>query len=120
MINVLIGGQRKEVGKLFEMLLWQPDRNFSNAYSLDRCIKQVKIAPPDLLIIDSSIDTPERCFGALAELKETQATADIPIVLLTDPRHDCEERSRLMLVADDHIPEPFNPGEIKSIAEQFI
>jgi CheY-like chemotaxis protein len=120
MNNILIGGPRKEVGKLFELLLWRPDRNFSNVYSLDKCIKQAKMANPDLLIVDGSIDTPERCFNALAELKEAPETSDIPIVVLTDPAQDGEERARLLLVADDHIPEPFSPGEIKSITEQFI
>jgi DNA-binding response OmpR family regulator len=120
MNNILIGGPRKEIGKLFELLLWQPDRNFSTVYSLDKCIKQAKFANPDLLIVDGAIDTPERCFNALVELKESPETADIPIVLLTDPARDGEERARLMLVADEQIPEPFNPGEIKSITEQFI
>lgn len=120
MYNILIGGQRKEVGKLFELLLWQPDRTFTNAYSLERCIEQARASAPDLLIIDSDIDTPRRCFDALAELKEARETAGIPIVLLTDPARDSEGKARLILVADDHIPEPFNPGEIKTVAEQFI
>lgn len=120
MYNILIGGQRKEVGKLFELLLWQPNRTFTNAYSLERCVNQAKTSTPDLLIIDSAIDTPERCFNALAELKEGQETAEIPIILLTDPAHDNDDRARLVLVADDQIPEPFNPGEVKTKTEQFI
>jgi hypothetical protein len=38
MYNILIGGQRKEIGKLFVMLLWKPNRAFTNAYGLDGCI----------------------------------------------------------------------------------
>jgi putative two-component system response regulator len=120
MNNILIGGLRKEIGKLFELLLWQPDRTFSTAYSLERCMKQARTLSPDLLIIDSGIDSQERCFDALAELKETAATADIPIVLLTSAGEEGQATERLLLVADDHIPEPFNPAEIKTISEQFI
>jgi len=57
--HILIGSSRKEVCKLFEMLLWQPDRVFSNAGSLERCLTQINMTPPDLLVIDGSIDTPE-------------------------------------------------------------
>lgn len=120
MNHILIGSSRKEVCKLFEMLLWQPDRVFSNAGSLERCLTQINMTPPDLLVIDGSIDTPERSFTALAQLKESQDTGDIPIVVLTDPENDCEEKAKLLLGADDHIQEPFNPAEIKTIAEQFI
>lgn len=120
MNHILIGSGRKEVGKLFEMLLWQPDRVFTNVVSLDKCLKQVKFTAPDLLVIDGGIDTPERSFEALAELKEDEVTADIPIVVLTDPENDCEEKAKLLLAADDHIEEPFNPAEVKSVAEQFI
>lgn len=120
MNHILIGSTRKEVCKLFEMLLWQPDRVFTTAGSLDKCLKQVNVAPPDLLVIDGSIDTPERSFEALAQLKEGHGTGDIPIVVLTDPENDCEEKAKLLLGADDHIQEPFNPAEIKTVAEQFI
>lgn len=120
MNNILIGGQRKEVAKLFELLLWKPDRSISNAYSLEKCIKQTKVSLPDLLIIDGAIDTPERCFQALKKLKEISNTSSIPIVLLTDPAHDNEEKDRLIIFADGQIPEPFNPRKIKLITEQFI
>jgi CheY-like chemotaxis protein len=120
MNNVLIGGPRKEICKLFELLLWQSDRTFTNAVSLDRCVKQTQSALPDLLIVDATIDTPERCFNALAQLKQDQETAGVPIVVITDPVRDGEATARLMLVADEHIQEPFNPAEIKSIVAQFI
>jgi len=118
--NILIAGHRKEVGKLFEMLLWQPDRMFTNTHSLDKLVKQSHMTPVDLLIVDGNIDTPERCFETLATLKESAVTGDIPIVLVTDPASENEEKARLKLAADAHISEPFNPGEIKAVAEQFI
>ncbi len=120
MPNILIGGQRKEIGKLFELLLWQPDRTFTNAYTLDKCIRQVRDSSPDLLIFDGSIDTSERCFSALTELKRNQATADIPIILLTHPAYDSEVKTRLMLIADAQLQEPFSPSEIKTVIKQFI
>ena len=120
MFNILIGGQRKEIGKLFELLLSKPDRTFTNAYTLDKCIQQATDPSTDLLIFDGSIDTPERCFNALTELKRNQATADIPIVLLTDPAHDSEQKKRLMLTADAQLQEPFSPSEIKKVVENFI
>ena len=120
MKNILIGGPRNEVGKLFEMLLWQPDRIFTTVGSLDKCMSQLKIVPPDLVVIDGSIDTPQRSFMALVQIKENQDTGDIPIVVLTNPANDCEEKAKLLLAADDHIQEPFNPAEIKTITEQFL
>ncbi|WP_303720212.1 hypothetical protein [Malonomonas rubra] len=120
MRHILIGSARKEVCKLFEMLLWQTDRTFTNAYALNKCLHQVKFSAPDLIIMDGSIDTPERSFKALSMLKEDPATADIPIVLLTEPARDGEEKARLLLAADASLPEPFNPSEIKSLTEQFL
>jgi len=119
-LNILIGGERTEIGKLFELLLWKPDRIFKNVPTLEKFIRQAKNTLPDLLIIDRSIDTHEHCFDALTTLKESQKTADIPIILLTDPARDGEEKSQLTLAVDARIKEPFNPTEIKTITEQFI
>lgn len=120
MTHIMIASARKEVCKLFERLLWKPTSGFTNASSLDKCIRQLGTLSPELLIVDGEIDTPDRCFELLAELKESPGTEELPIVVLNDPERDGEEKSRLLLVADDHIPEPFNPGEVKTIVEQFL
>lgn len=120
MSNILIGAQRKEIAKLFELLLWQTGRTFKHVSTLEKIICQAKTSSPYLLIIDISIDTPEHCLNALTELKENQTTADIPIILVTDPTRDCEENSKLLLASDAQFQEPFKPAEIKTVIGQFM
>ena len=81
------------------------------ALSGDRALKQVQHRPPDLILLDiqmPGIDGFETC----RQLKQTAATAEIPIIFMT-ALSDAESKIKAFaLGAVDYVTKPFQEAEI--------
>ena len=74
-------------------------------------LKQVKIEPPDLVLLDlllPEVDGLEIC----RTLKRDPSTASIPIIMLTAKGEAIDRIVGLELGADDYITKPFSPREV--------
>lgn len=120
MKNVLIVGQRIEIAKLFELLMQQQNRRFVSAKSLTQCLDLATRTLPALIIIDCEIADARACHETVAALKDAPDTSKTPVFLIDDPQQGDPETKQLLGLADGIFSEPFNPTEIKTIAEQSL
>ena len=120
MKKILIGGSRLEISKLFELLLWQPDRHFASAETAEQCLAMARKSLPDLIVVDIGIADLLECHELIVNLKSVPEIADKPLLLVTDPQQNNPVFTSLLELVDGVLPEPFNPKEIKSTTEQYI
>ena len=118
--KVLISGQRPEICKLFEMLMSQQDRLFVRSKGIGQCFDLAVKTRPALIIIDCTMLDPRICHAGIATLKESAATAGIPILIISDPEYADGEASTLRDIAEGVLSEPFNPAEIKKMVEEYL
>lgn len=119
MKTILIAGQRAEVAKLIELLLQQKDRQFVMARSLAQCRELATRTPPSLIVIDCEMSDTDSCRETVATLKDATETGDTPVFLINAPR-DQSDATQLQSLADGVVSEPFNPNEIKAIAQEHL
>jgi len=120
MKNVLIVGQGTEIAKLFELLMQQRDRQFVSARNLEQCLDLAARTQPTLIIFDSEIADAKACCETLAALKEKPMTNRIPVFLINAPERTNSEANALKALTEGALTEPFNPAEIKKIAEKYL
>ncbi len=66
---------------------------------------------PDLILCDIMMPGMDG-YQALAALRETESTANIPVILLTAKAERSDQRQGMELGADDYITKPFTPDEL--------
>jgi DNA-binding response OmpR family regulator len=77
----------------------------------DAAVSAVRLAPPDLVILDlnlPAIDGTEVC----RFIRARPTTATLPIIMLTARTAESDRISGLDLGADDYITKPFSPREL--------
>lgn len=81
------------------------------AYDGEAALAQVDASPPDLILVDVMMPGLDG-FQVCRRLKASEATASIPVILLT-ARGDVQSKVRgLEHGADDYITKPFHPDEV--------
>lgn len=77
----------------------------------DAALEAIRSDPPDLLVLDLMLPGVDGLEITRA-LKRDEATAGIPIVMLTARGEEVDRIVGLELGADDYIPKPFSPREV--------
>ena len=94
------------------------------AYNVNEGIAKVKANPPDAIVLD--VMMPEKDgFQVCSELKNNDATADIPIVMLTAvATHVTSTRyshaDGMSMEADDYLPKPASSGDILDSVKRLL
>ncbi len=96
---------------LLELLKYNLDREgyaVRTAETGEEALKQVRSDPPDLILLDlmlPAMDGLEVC----RSLKSRDATADVPVIMLTAKGEESDIVRGLELGADDYVTKPFSP-----------
>ena len=78
-----------------------------------KALKIVEKKPPDLILLD--IMMPEMDgYEVIAQLKNSPATRDIPVIFLTGKTEAADETKGFELGAVDYISKPFSPSVVKA------
>ena len=94
----------------------EADYEVSVAYDGDECMEKVEGIAPDLIVLDVMMPGKDG-YQVCEELKDADATADIPVILLTAVASRVStskytHRMGMATSADDYIPKPVQPDEL--------
>ena len=110
--RVLVVDDEIDIANLIKHTLERSgDASVDVVTSGDAAVSAVKLAPPDLVILDlnlPAIDGTEVC----RFIRARPTTATLPIIMLTARTAESDRISGLDLGADDYITKPFSPREL--------
>jgi len=119
MNKILIAGKRPEIGTLFELLLWQANRQFLHT-KLSACLDMALRTKPNLIIVESQKENLKEVYSAVVSLKGSSVTDRTPIVLTLDEGMVDAGKEKFDDLVDDVIAEPFKPSEVKTLTEKYL
>src|SRR6266542_5702475 len=109
--RVLIVEDEPDIRDLVLFHLRRDGYQASSAGSGEEALRQVRQAPPDLVLLDLMLPS----MGGLEvcrRLRQDAATAALPMVMLTAKGDEVDRVLGLELVADDYVVKPFSPKEL--------
>lgn len=109
--KILVVDDEKDIIELLQYNLEKEGYRISYAYSGEKCLENVKIELPDLILLDlmlPEIDGLDVC----KFLKNNPQTSHIPIIMLTAKGEETDIVLGLELGADDYITKPFKVREL--------
>ncbi len=109
--TVLVVDDDREIARLVRAYLEQAGYRAVCAGDGASALRILRAERPDLLVLDLML--PDRDGLELArQLRSDQATAALPIIMLTARVEDADRIVGLELGADDYVTKPFNPREL--------
>ncbi|UXZ55479.1 response regulator [Halomonas sp. 7T] len=107
MAKVLVVDDEPNIVLSLEFLMEQAGFEVITAEDGEQALEQVKNTSPDLLLLDISLPGMSG-FDVLERLRGQEATAHLPIIMLTAHGRDVEREKGMALGADDYITKPFS------------
>ena len=111
MSRILIVEDDRDIADLVRLYLEKAGHVAEVALSGDDVVARVRKAPPDLVILDimlPGIDGLTICRA----IRGNEATAGIPIIILSARADESDRIHGLELGADDYVTKPFSPKEL--------
>ena len=109
--NILIVEDEADIAELLAYKLVQEDMTVDTCSRGDTALERIRQSPPDLVLLDlmlPGLDGLELC----RMMRRDEATASIPIIMLTAKAEEIDRIVGLELGADDYIVKPFSPREV--------
>lgn len=107
MAKVLVVDDEPNIVLSLEFLMEQAGFEVVTAEDGEQALEQVTNTSPDLLLLDISLPGMSG-FDVLERLRGQEATAQLPIIMLTAHGRDVEREKGMALGADDYITKPFS------------
>ncbi|MCL5426706.1 MAG: response regulator [Gammaproteobacteria bacterium] len=107
MAKVLVVDDEPNIVLSLEFLMEQAGFEVVTAEDGEQALARVEDTRPDLLLLDISLPGISG-FDVLERLRSKEATAQLPIIMLTAHGRDVEREKGMALGADDYITKPFS------------
>ena len=107
MAKVLVVDDEPNIVLSLEFLMEQAGFEVVTAEDGEQALARVTDSQPDLLLLDISLPGISG-FDVLERLRNEEATAQLPIIMLTARGRDVEREKGMALGADDYITKPFS------------
>ncbi|NVF14647.1 response regulator transcription factor [Vreelandella maris] len=107
MVKVLVVDDEPNIVLSLEFLMEQAGFEVVTAEDGEQALARVNDSQPDLLLLDISLPGISG-FDVLERLRSEEATAQLPIIMLTAHGRDVEREKGMALGADDYITKPFS------------
>ncbi|WP_336274579.1 response regulator transcription factor [Vreelandella indica] len=107
MVKVLVVDDEPNIVLSLEFLMEQAGFEVVTAEDGEQALARVNDSQPDLLLLDISLPGISG-FDVLERLRNEEATAQLPIIMLTAHGRDVEREKGMALGADDYITKPFS------------
>jgi two-component system alkaline phosphatase synthesis response regulator PhoP len=117
--RVLIIEDETHIVELLTIVLKQNNYQVSSLKSADQVISTILDFKPDCLLLDIMLPG-KSGFDVCREVKSNQATANLPIILLTAKAEENDKLLGFELGADDYITKPFGIKELFARIEALL
>lgn len=111
MSRVLVVEDDVDIAALIERYMTKAGYTAEVVHTGDQVISQVRRRPPDVIILDLMLPGPSG-LQICSALRAEEATAGIPIIMLTARGEEADRILGLELGADDYVVKPFSPNEL--------
>lgn len=108
--RVLIVDDEPEIGRILALILGGAGFDATAVEGGRAALERIAEAPPDVVILDVRMPGLDG-FEVLRRVRESPATARLPVVMLTANTGDAERHRALELGADDFIAKPFEAAD---------
>jgi len=109
--RVLVVEDERDIAALVAYHLTREGYRVRTADSGAEALQAVSHERPDLVILDLMLPGFSG-YDILAELRRREATAEVPVIVLTARRDEEDRVKGLELGADDYVTKPFSPREL--------
>jgi len=109
--RILVVEDSLDIAELITHYLERADHVVDRLVSGAEVMARVRMAPPDLVILDLMLPGMDGLLVCQA-LRRDKATAAIPIIMLTARGEESDRIRGLELGADDYVTKPFSPKEL--------
>lgn len=117
--TILAVNSDPEVIRILEANLTHANLKVISAQSGAEALGKVYTDKPDIIIIDSDlpdIDGIEIC----QQLKESQHTSHIPVILISDKNQKKSATTKVLNDANHYITKPFDPKEVVAVVQTYL
>lgn len=119
MPRVLVVDDEPNILLSLEFLMQQAGFEVTTAEDAERAQALIQQQPPDLILLDISLPGMSG-FDLLEQLRAAEATADLPVIMLTAHGREVEKEKGMALGASDYITKPFSTRELVSRVEALL
>lgn len=118
-LGVLIVDDEPEIRLMLRLILEQHECSFHFACDADQALDSVRLAPPELVLLDIGLREPREGLSLCAELKR-RAKGRLPVVImLTGDNDPSTIRQAQACGADGYLVKPFTPMQILGLIDSF-
>ena len=119
MPRVLVVDDEPNILLSLEFLMQQAGFQVVTAEDAERAQALISQQPPDLILLDISLPGMSG-FDLLEQLRAADATADLPVIMLTAHGREVEKEKGMALGASDYITKPFSTRELVGRVEALL
>lgn len=113
--KILVVDDEKDVLDLVQLIMEQEGYEVVTARNGDEALQRAAADKPDLMVLDVMMPDMDG-FQVLKKLKEDDATADIPVVMLTAKDQDADVAKGWRIGADLYLKKPFVREQLTAFA----
>ncbi|MFC1522602.1 response regulator transcription factor [Elusimicrobiota bacterium] len=114
MAKILIVEDREDFQKLIKLTLEKEGHEVFLATEPDGAMKLLEETMPDIITLDINLDNDGDGFQLCDQIRKNPKFGKIPILMLTVLDGPEDEVKGLTIGADDYLPKPFAPKELKA------
>jgi DNA-binding response OmpR family regulator len=109
--NILIVEDDQHIRKLLNILIRKEDIHIDEAVEGNEALTKLKDNPYDLVILDIMMPNVDG-FSILKKMREEQATANLPVIIVTAKTEDKDLMKGYSMGANYYITKPFEPQDL--------
>lgn len=113
MPEVLVVDDEPNILLSLEFLMQQAGYSVVTAADAEQASRLIEANRPDLVLLDISLPGMSG-FDLLEQLRQTDPTRDLPVIMLTAHGREVEKEKGLALGANDYITKPFSTRDLVS------
>jgi twitching motility two-component system response regulator PilG len=116
---VLVVEDSQTSRKVITMLLTRKGYGIQEAKNGEEALAKLSEGRPDLVLLDLMLPDMSG-YDVLAKVRNSPATADIPVIMLTGKSNPADRMKGLHHGSNEYVTKPFDPAKLLAILENYL
>ena len=117
--KILVFEDSKLIGESLKDILIREGAQVQLYHSTEDFIEKIKNFSPDVIMLDIMIK-PYDGFEVLDKLRKNEELKKIPVVIASVKNYIDDQKTSLLLGAEEFLPKPFQPAEVRRILTKVL